>query len=113
MDELQLLEFIKQNGLAGIMFGGVYAIAKFSIHQWQKSQGTSYSDIKMKISALEDSFKVHLEKEAIEDVKFGVFESTQKALKEKFETENNHIFSQLRDIHTKLDSVMKILIERK
>ena len=65
------------------------------------------------ISKIESLLDEHLEKEKQEDIMIGKLQTNHENLKEKVESENTHVFSQLKSLHDKFDALTRILLEQR
>lgn len=93
----------------------MYLLIKYGHMFWQKYIRENYistAAVVKKVEDVEARLNRHLEKEAITDVRFGKMETEQTNLKERMETETNHIFSQLKSLHEKFDKLTQIMLEK-
>lgn len=66
-----------------------------------------------KIGVLQTQLDRHLEKEAEEDIRMERMAGEIKSIEDKRITESGHVFSQLKSLHEKVDSLTRILLEAK
>lgn len=121
-----LFKVFEKYGWVGVMAAFI-AIDKFVIPWWRKNHSkkwVSWTELQSQIKGNADTIAEvknklgkHLEEEAEEDIMVAKLQTDHDNLKEKVETENNHVFSQLKSLHEKIDAkfdtLTRILLEKK